>query len=76
MEIKNNLIITNTFHKQVIENKSKLADDMKVLLYDENNKIFDRLDFNNDNIFLEPLLFNYFNTSIDKRKYKLEQIKI
>ena len=57
MEMKNNLIITNTFRKQVIENKAKLADNMKVLLYEENNKIFDKLDFNNDNIFLEPLLF-------------------
>lgn len=57
MEMKNNIVITNVFHKQVIENKAKLADNMKVLLYEENVKIFDRIDFNNDNIFLEPLLF-------------------
>ena len=57
-----------------IENKAKLAENMKVLLHEENNEIFDRLDFNNDNIFLEPLLFNYFNTGIDERKYKLDQI--
>ena len=74
MTTKGKLSITNTFHKDIIENKAKLADNMKILLYEENNVIFDKLDFSNDDIFLEPLLFNYFNTNKEKRKYKIEQI--
>ena len=72
--IENNLVITNTFHDEIIENKAKLADNMKVLLYEEDNLLFNKLDFDNDDIFLEPLLFNYFNTNPKDRKYSLEQI--
>ena len=53
MEIKNNLIITNTFHKQVIENKAKLADNMKVLIYEDNNKIFGDWTFKIDAVCLQ-----------------------
>lgn len=74
MTTRNKLIITNTFHKDIIENRAKLADSMKILLYEEDNAIFDKLDFDNDDIFLEPLLFNYFNTNNEKRKYSIEQI--
>jgi hypothetical protein len=55
-----------TFHEFQLETlllgNQKLADSIKILLYQADKKIFNRLDFNNDRIYLEPLLFALFNS--------------
>lgn len=39
--------------------QGKVIDSLKMLLYQRHEDIFERIDFNNDNIFLEPLLYSY-----------------
>jgi len=60
----------------MIINFSCITDTIKILLHRENPDLLNNLDLNNDEIFLEPLIFAYFNTK-DKlfltSKY-LEQI--
>ena len=47
--------------------KNKLIENIKILLYKENNNIFEILDFEDDKIYQEPLLFAYFNSNkVDK----------
>lgn len=46
--------------------KSEVINTIKFLIYKENPKIFKNLNFDDDNIFLEPLLFSYFNSKADK----------
>jgi hypothetical protein len=46
--------------KYIAAGKDKLIENIKILLYKENPNIFDIIDFENDNIYLEPLLFSYF----------------
>lgn len=53
--------------KTFLENSyTSLTQNLKILLYKQNNKIFEILDFENDKLFYEPLLFSYFN---DKENY-------
>ncbi len=35
---------------------------IQLLLYKEDSTLLEKIDFENDNIFLEPLLFTYFNS--------------
>jgi hypothetical protein len=37
-----------------------LAESIKLLIYQSDSELFERLDFNDDRIFLEPFLFSYF----------------
>lgn len=51
---------------KLAEDTKKNADDiiniMKILLYKEDPQILEKVDFDNDSIFLDPLLFAYFNS--------------
>ncbi|WP_348705528.1 hypothetical protein [Tenacibaculum sp. 190524A02b] len=44
------------------ENKEKIIETLKLLTFKEDNNLFEKIDFDNDTIFLEPLLFSYFNS--------------
>lgn len=47
---------------EILNNKIKIIDTIKLLIYKENPDLFGNLDFDDDNVFLEPLLFAYFNS--------------
>jgi len=49
--------------------KTQLIENSKILLYKEDKDIFDFVDFNNDQIYLEPLLFAYYNREDTDNKY-------
>ncbi len=40
-----------------------LIENIKILLYQTDPTIFDRIDFDDDNIYKQPLLFAYFKNS-------------
>ena len=46
-------------------NKTKLIETIQLLLYKENPSLLEKVDFEDDNIFLDPLLFAYFNSKKD-----------
>lgn len=68
MEKKYSDIIT----KFIQPNMASLAESIKFLIYEKDPKLFELLNFEEDAIFLEPLLFSYFNSK-DKR-FPLAQI--
>ena len=43
-------------------NKTKLIETIQLLLYKENLSLLEKENFEDDNVFLEPLLFAYFNS--------------
>ncbi len=45
--------------------KEIIINSIKILIYKEFRKAFDKIDFENDDIYLEPLLFSYFNSKKD-----------
>lgn len=49
----------------LIENKNSIINTIKLLIYKENSSLFDELDFENDEVYLDPLLFAYFNYKRD-----------
>lgn len=51
-----------------------LAQTIKILVYKENEDIISLLDINDDDIFLEPLLFAYFNNVAAPNRPSLQQI--
>jgi hypothetical protein len=52
----------NNFQQNyVAKYRQNLIENIKILLYKTDFKIFDRLDFNNDKIYQEPLLYAFFN---------------
>jgi hypothetical protein len=53
--------------------KSKLIENIKILLYKEKQNIFERIDFDNDSIYQEPLLYAYFNKE-NRTEIELETI--
>ncbi len=58
-------------------NLQPLADTMKLLVYKEDNVIFQKLDFEDNATFLEPMLFAYFNnnySNIEQKKGCLKEI--
>ena len=48
------------------KNQVEIINTIKLLLYKENPSVLEKLDFENDKIFLEPLLFAYFNSKKDQ----------
>ena len=48
--------------KNTLIGKEKLVENIKILLYKEDSNIFDLIEFEDDNIYQEPLLFAYFNS--------------
>ncbi len=56
-------------------NKSNIADTIKTLIYSENQSLFNVIDFEDDFIYLEPMLFAYFNSDeSSKQKLPIEQL--
>lgn len=47
----------------ILNGLEKLADNIKLILYQNDSTVFDRIDFNADRAYLEPLLFAFFNSS-------------
>lgn len=47
------------YFKSFDESQEKVIDSLKMLLYTRHNDIFERLDFENDSVYLEPLLYSY-----------------
>jgi hypothetical protein len=45
--------------------RTEIVNTIKLLVYKENPLLLEKIDFENDNIFLEPLLFAYFNSEKD-----------
>jgi hypothetical protein len=43
-------------------NLDELINVIKILIYKENKIVFEKIDFDDENVFLEPLLFAYFNS--------------
>ncbi|MBL0302271.1 MAG: hypothetical protein IPQ23_11370 [Cytophagaceae bacterium] len=70
------MLLKNFFLEYSLEkNKIKLSDLMRISVFNENEDLFSKLDYNDDKIFLEPSLFCYFLSEIDKRrKLSLYQI--
>lgn len=51
------------FFFQVKNTRIEIINTLKLLLYKELPSIFEKIDIENDDIFLEPLLFAYFNST-------------
>ncbi|WP_330442384.1 hypothetical protein [Flavobacterium sp. C4GT6] len=48
-----------------MDNQTEIINTVKLLIYKENPSLLEKVDFEDDNIFLEPLLFAYFNSKKD-----------
>jgi hypothetical protein len=44
------------------DNKLEIINTIKILIYKESRTLLEKVDFEDDNVFLEPLLFAYFNS--------------
>ena len=55
-----------SFYNDFDDCLSNVIDSIKFLLFDRNNEIFERLDFDKDDIYLEPLLFTFVNQNDNK----------
>ncbi|MGP1993919.1 hypothetical protein D9V96_018710 [Zobellia laminariae] len=53
----------------VVSGKSKMIENIKILAYKEDSEVFNFVNFDNDTIYLEPLLFAYFNRENKDEKY-------
>ena len=49
----------------MLNNKTQLIETIQLLIYKESPSLLEKIDFEDDNIFLEPLLFAYFNSKKD-----------
>ncbi len=60
--------------EQLAQNQISLADTIRMAIYQENEQLFDLLDYENDTLFLEPNCFCYFLSDIgSENKISLEQ---
>lgn len=52
------------FYKPTVmkKNQNEIINTIKILIYKENPSLLEKVNFDDDNIFLEPLLFAYFNS--------------
>jgi|TARA_B110000037_G_C17127386_1_gene508850 hypothetical protein len=48
------------------EGKNELIENIKILLYKYDSSIFDKIDYEDDDIYQEPLLYAYFNSKAKK----------
>ena len=46
-------------------NRVKIIEILQILLYKENPSLLEKINFEDDNVFLEPILFSYFNSKKD-----------
>ena len=58
--------------ESIIQENDTIIDNIKILIYKENRTLFELLEFKNENLFKEPLLFAYFNAK--EKSSTLEQI--
>ncbi len=58
----------------VEENQLKLANIIRTYIFNSNESLLDLLDFDNDDIFLQPALFYYFFEAKEIKTVSLEQI--
>lgn len=68
-------LIKLTFDTALLStNQASLSDTIRMALYQENEQLFELLNYDNDFIFLEPSLFCYFLSDVKKEnKISLEQ---
>lgn len=66
--------MNNNLVKRFKDNNGKLIETIKLLIYKENKDIFNKVHFDNDNLFLEPLLFSYFNLQKECNKELLDEL--
>jgi hypothetical protein len=52
--------------EKISDNQIEIVNTIKLLIYKETPSLLEKVDFDDDNIFLEPLLFAYFNS---KKEY-------
>tara|TARA_B110000971_G_scaffold69706_1_gene71447 strand:- start:1167 stop:1379 length:213 start_codon:yes stop_codon:yes gene_type:complete len=45
-----------------MENRDEIIDTIKILIYKKQQHLFEKLNIQDDEVFLEPLLFAYFNS--------------
>jgi len=57
--------MNNSGHNDIAEVKNAIIDTIKLLIYKENPALLEKVDFNDDNVFTEPLLYAYFNGKRD-----------
>ncbi len=48
--------------ERIIDCQAEIINTIKLLLYKEDESILEKVDFDDDDVFLEPLLFTYFNS--------------
>jgi hypothetical protein len=64
----------NINNEQLAQNQISLADTIRMAIYQENEQLFDLLDYENDTLFLESNCFCYFLSDIgSENKTSLEQ---
>lgn len=51
--------------KKINANQTEIINTIKLLIYKENPGLLEKIDFDDDELFLEPLLFSYFNYKVD-----------
>ncbi len=70
-----NIQVCNNLKNTLADSFLKQIESIKILLYKNNQEIFEDIDFENDKIYQEPLLYSYFN---DEKKLNtgLDQILI
>lgn len=51
--------------KEINANQTEIINTIKLLIYKENPGLLEKIDFDDDELFLEPLLFSYFNYKND-----------
>ena len=56
-------MMNNYIEPLLIEGRKNMVEYIKTLLYKEDNSVFEYVDFDEDSIFQDPLLFAYFNSS-------------
>uniref|UniRef100_UPI0040476E4C hypothetical protein n=1 Tax=Flavobacterium sp. TaxID=239 RepID=UPI0040476E4C len=58
-------ILNNTINPLLVKGFILFIDNIKILLYKNNSKIFELINFDDDKIYTEPLLYSYFNNKTD-----------
>ena len=61
------------FNQLLIKGQEKLIESIKILLYKEDSDIFDKIDFEDDDIYKDPLLYAYYKYG-DSSEISLDQI--
>jgi hypothetical protein len=60
-----NLFLLVSKINSISKEKNQIIEIIKLLIYKENSYLLAKINFEDDNTFLEPLLFAYFNSKKD-----------